>query len=52
QQQLKTSSFSSSLTSIDQRMPPLTISVTRRIPIAIGFQETIHIMMSGDDSTK
>ncbi|CAF3980698.1 unnamed protein product, partial [Adineta steineri] len=28
QQQLKTSSFSSSPTSIDQRMPPLTISVT------------------------
>ncbi|CAM2701135.1 unnamed protein product [Rotaria socialis] len=46
-------SFSNSLmTSLDQRMSPLTIGVSDQIPIAVAFQETIHVMMSGDDQTK
>ncbi|CAF4646911.1 unnamed protein product, partial [Rotaria socialis] len=45
-------SFSNSLmTSLDQRMSPLTIGVSDQIPIAVAFQETIHVMMSGDDQT-
>ncbi len=44
--------FSHSLmTSMDQRMSPLTIGATDQIPIAVAFQETIHVMMSGDDKT-
>ncbi|CAF2779910.1 unnamed protein product [Rotaria sp. Silwood2] len=46
-------SFSNSLmTSIDQRISPLTIGASDQIPIAVAFQETIHVMMSGDDQTK
>jgi hypothetical protein len=46
-------SFSNSLmTSMDQRMSPLTIGASDQIPIAVAFQETIHVMMSGDDQTK
>ncbi|CAM4756578.1 unnamed protein product [Rotaria magnacalcarata] len=46
-------SFSNSLmTSLDQRMSPLTIGASDQIPIAVAFQETIHVMMSGDDQTK
>ncbi|CAF1481772.1 unnamed protein product [Adineta steineri] len=39
------------MASIDQRIFLITISATGRISIATGFQETIHIMMSDDDST-
>ena len=39
-------------TSIDQRLSPLTIGATDQIPIAVAFQETIHVMMSSDDRTK
>jgi hypothetical protein len=46
-------SFSNGLmTSMDQRMSPLTIGASDQIPIAVAFQETIHVMMSGDDQTK
>lgn len=46
-------SFSNGLmNSIDQRMSPLTIGATDQIPIAVAFQETIHVMMTGDDQTK
>jgi hypothetical protein len=38
--------------SIDQRTSPLTLGATDQIPIAVAFQETIHVMMSGDDQTK
>ncbi|CAF3508837.1 unnamed protein product [Adineta steineri] len=48
-----TPGFSNSFTpSIDQRMSPLTLGATDQIPIAVAFQETIHVMMSGDDQTK
>ncbi|CAF1417816.1 unnamed protein product [Rotaria sordida] len=46
-------SFSNSLiTSTDQRISPLTIGASDQIPIAVAFQETIHVMMTGDDQTK
>ncbi|CAF0827499.1 unnamed protein product [Rotaria sp. Silwood1] len=46
-------SLSNSLmASIDQRISPLTIGASDQIPIAVAFQETIHVMMSGDDQTK
>jgi hypothetical protein len=46
-------SFSNVLmTSMDQRISPLTIGASDQIPIAIAFQETIHVMMSGDDQSK
>ncbi|CAF1572901.1 unnamed protein product, partial [Adineta ricciae] len=45
--------FSNSLmASMDQRMSPITIGATDQIPIAVAFQETIHVMMSSDDQTK
>ncbi|UJR10471.1 hypothetical protein I4U23_014675 [Adineta vaga] len=48
-----TSTCSNSLmTSLDHRMSPITIGATDQIPIAVAFQETIHVMMSGDDQTK
>lgn len=48
-----TQNFSNSLTaSLDQRISPLTIGATDQIPIAVAFQETIHVMMSGDDQSK
>jgi hypothetical protein len=37
---------------MDQRLSPLTIGANDQIPIAIAFQETIHVMMSGDDRNK
>ncbi len=40
------------MTSMDQRMSPLTIGASDQIPIAVAFQETIHVMMSGDDQTR
>ena len=46
-------SFSNGLlTSLDQRMSPLTIGATDQLPIAVAFQETIHVMMPGDDQTR
>ncbi|UJR35432.1 hypothetical protein I4U23_028189 [Adineta vaga] len=33
----------------DQGMSPLTIGATDQIPLAIAFQETIHVMMCGND---
>lgn len=46
-------SFSNSLlTSTDQRISPLTIGASDQIPIAVAFQETIHVMMCSDDQTK
>ena len=45
--------FSNNLmASMDQRMSPITIGATDQIPIAVAFQETIHVMMSSDDQTK
>jgi hypothetical protein len=40
------------LSSLEQRSSPLTIGATDQIPIAVAFQETIHVMMSGDDHNK
>ena len=40
------------MNSLDQRTSPLTIGASDQIPIAVAFQETIHVMMSGDDQTK
>jgi hypothetical protein len=31
---------------------PLTIGAMEQIPLAIAFQETIHVMMSGDNQEK
>lgn len=46
-------SFSNGLlTSLDQRMSPLTIGATDQLPIAVAFQETIHVMMSSEDQTR
>lgn len=46
-------SFANGLSnSLDQRFSPLTIGTTDQIPIAVAFQETIHVMMAGDDPAK
>ena len=46
-------SFSNGLmSSMDQRISPLTIGASDQIPIAVAFQETIHVMMSGEDQSK
>ena len=46
-------SFANGLSnSIEQRCSPLTIGATDQIPIAVAFQETIHVMMAGDDPSK
>jgi hypothetical protein len=40
------------MTPNDQGQSPLTIGATDQIPLAIAFQETINVMMSGDNHEK
>ena len=42
----------SPLVSHEQGMSPLTVGATDQIPLAIAFQETIHVMMSGNNREK
>ncbi|CAF0993574.1 unnamed protein product [Adineta ricciae] len=39
----------SPLVSHEQGMSPLTVGATDQIPLAVAFQETIHVMMSGNN---
>ncbi|CAF0781256.1 unnamed protein product [Didymodactylos carnosus] len=41
-----------SISSTNDRISPLTIGSTDNIPIAIAYQETVHVVMNGDDQTK
>jgi hypothetical protein len=45
--------FSNSpISSNELGISPLTIGATDQIPLAIAFQETIHVIMSGDNQEK
>lgn len=38
--------------SYEQGMSRLTVGATDQIPLAVAFQETIHVMMSGNNREK